>query len=89
MTGFLKILSVLIVAAGAFLLYGAGFLAKKAVSGQTQTENRNYGTDGNIHASDSEQGEHANNVLEKTLSFKRAGVLLIMLGGILVLMAFR
>lgn len=90
MSVFLKILSILIVAAGAFLVYGAGFLTKKTLAGNADTDTKNLDTENGsstgLSGNNSEQEEY---ILQKTLSFKRTGLLLIMLGSILVLIAFK
>jgi len=92
LAGFLKILSLLVVAAGAFLVYGSGFLAEKTEKnhGDYQSGNAEHNMDTDTGEMDNENAVYENNgITQKSLSFKKAGLLLIMAGSILVLIAFR
>jgi len=89
---FLKILSILVVIAGAFLVYGARFITEKTVKNHGGLKSDNQDENEGINTDDSDNGDteyKINIVDQKTLSFKKAGLLLIMAVSILVLVAFR
>jgi hypothetical protein len=88
LTVFFKVLSVLIVAVGAFLVYGAGFLAGRTkTDGGIVSRPNHCEKDGSF--SDDAGNEYEDYISRKSLSFKQMGLLLIMLGSISVLIAFR
>jgi hypothetical protein len=83
-----KILSLLIAATGAFLVYGARFIAKTMVknNGGVRQENR----DNEIDSTDDENNGNMDGIiLQKSVSLKKTGLLIMMAGCLLVLIAFR
>ena len=90
MSVFLRVLSILIIAAGAFLVYGAGFLTKRTVSGCGNNHQGDSGDEsGNAAVLNEDDNIYEGQMLQKSLEYKRSGLLLIMLGSILALIAFR
>jgi len=87
---FLRVLSILIIAAGAFLVYGAGFLTKRTVFGCGNNHQGDSGDEsGNAADLNEDDNIYEGQMLQKSLEYKRSGLLLIMLGSILALIAFR
>lgn len=74
------------------MVYGAKFMAEKTVKnhGGIQSENLGDEKDGNADDLDNGHAGYENNIIaQKALSFKKTGLLLMMAGSILVLIAFR
>jgi len=87
-----KILSLLIVVAGAFLVYGAKFIAKSLVKNNENVQIKELdSTNGNnVDDIGNENIEFMDNIItQKSVSLKKTGLLIIMAGCILVLIAFR
>ncbi|NLM11909.1 MAG: hypothetical protein GX213_14290 [Clostridiaceae bacterium] len=92
MESIFKILSLLIVVAGAFLVYGAKFIAKSLVKNNENVQIKELdSTNGNnVDDIGNENIEFMDNIItQKSVSLKKTGLLIIMAGCILVLIAFR
>lgn len=89
MTSLLKIFSILVVAAGAFLVYGAKFIAEKSMANNHNTQS---GVKDNTENNDIDDinGENLDNIIsQKAVNIKTKGLLLLMAGCFLVLLAFK
>lgn len=72
------------------MVYAAGFIVQKTTGDNGDVQNSENIENHNIENSDNENAEYKDNIiLQKEVSLKRTGLLLIMAGSLLVLIAFR